>query len=115
MPRGRKTAARGDFRAHPRRPRGTYRWARAFVTGRMVPMATSADSLVAGLIRRLSPDERPKDDSDQELLRRFLDGHDEAAFEAVLRRHGPMVLSVCRSVLDNTADADDAFQATFFV
>ena len=51
---------------------------------------------------------------DAELLHRFARQHDEAAFAALVARHGPMVLAVCRRVLQ-TQDADDAFQATFLV
>jgi RNA polymerase sigma factor (sigma-70 family) len=53
--------------------------------------------------------------TDTELLRRFLDDREEAAFAALVQRHGPMVLSVCQYVVQNAADADDAFQATFLV
>jgi len=50
---------------------------------------------------------------DHDLLRRFHAQRDEAAFHALLRRHGPMVLDVCRAASGNDADAEDAFQATF--
>jgi RNA polymerase sigma-70 factor (ECF subfamily) len=53
--------------------------------------------------------------SDEQLLERFLSGSDPDTAAAILRRHGPMVLAVCRRVLDNAHDVEDAFQATFLV
>jgi RNA polymerase sigma factor (sigma-70 family) len=49
------------------------------------------------------------------VLRRFVNERDEAAFEALVRRHGPLVLATCRRLLADANDVDDAFQATFFV
>jgi RNA polymerase sigma factor (sigma-70 family) len=53
--------------------------------------------------------------SDCQLIQRFLTDHDEAAFHALLRCHGPMVMRVCRRVLGHEQDVEDAFQATFLV
>ena len=55
---------------------------------------------------------------DERLLDRFISAHaefSELAFEALIDRHGPMVLRVCREVLRDRHDAEDAFQATFLV
>ncbi|MCA1686080.1 MAG: RNA polymerase sigma factor, partial [Planctomycetia bacterium] len=49
------------------------------------------------------------------LLARFVAGSDEAAFTAIVARHGPMVLGVCRRILRDEHDVEDAFQATFLV
>ena len=53
--------------------------------------------------------------TDAELLERFAAGGDEAAFEALVERYGPVVLGVCRRLLRDPNDVDDAFQAVFLV
>ncbi len=53
--------------------------------------------------------------TDEELLDRFVSQRDATAFETLVRRHGPMVLGVCRRLLQHPQDAEDAFQATFLV
>jgi len=53
--------------------------------------------------------------ADRELLARFVEHQDEAAFTVLIERHGPMVLGVCQRALRNAHDAEDACQATFLV
>jgi RNA polymerase sigma factor (sigma-70 family) len=77
---------------------GTETGDRTFNTGRRSPAAPAADEPSDGL-----------------LLERFHQDGDETAFALLVQRHGPMVLSVCRRVLGDSPDADDAFQVTFLV
>lgn len=53
--------------------------------------------------------------TDEQLLARFFQKKEDAAFEAIVKRHGPVVYGVCRRILSDANDADDAFQATFLV
>jgi RNA polymerase sigma factor (sigma-70 family) len=66
-------------------------------------------------IQRLFSDGSSTGLSDTQLLNRFATRRDEAAFAAIVTRHGPMVLAVCRGVLHDPSDAEDAFQATFLI
>ena len=52
---------------------------------------------------------------DSSLLERFVQNRDEEVFRTLLLRHGPLVFGVCRRLLGNGPDAEDAFQATFLV
>jgi RNA polymerase sigma factor (sigma-70 family) len=78
-------------------------------------MATAAICTVLHHLRKAVLTGKGGDLTDAQLLDCYLTGHEEAAFEALVRRHGPMVLGVCRRVLGNAHDAEDAFQATFLV
>ena len=69
--------------------------------------------LAADLGRIFGPGIAPR--GDRALLDDFAARRDEGAFEALVARHGPMVRGVCRRVLGDAHDADDAFQATFLV
>src|SRR5438045_2806174 len=73
-------------------------------------VATHVARTVRAAVRRVT---RPAPDAD--LLAPFVRTRDPAAFEALVRRHGPLVLAACRAVLADPADADDACQAAFVV
>jgi RNA polymerase sigma factor (sigma-70 family) len=70
---------------------------------------------MVGRLKRAALLGEQKVQSDGRLLESFVAGRDEAAFEMLVKRHGPMVLGVCRRVIGNLHDAQDAFQAVFLV
>src|SRR5262249_60043444 len=79
------------------------------------PMKNRSATLAAPHVRQFLQTQRCSAATDAELLERFLARHEEAAFAELVQRHGPIVLGLCRRVLRNQHDAEDAFQATFFV
>jgi RNA polymerase sigma factor (sigma-70 family) len=78
-------------------------------------MSSAQVGIVLGYLRKLAVVGKDEDLPDHQLLERVAVRRDEAAFAALLKRHGPMVLGVCQSVLHNLHDAEDAFQAAFLV
>ena len=78
-------------------------------------MASARSGIALGQIQRLFDEGTLTGLTDAQLLERFLGRRDEGAFAALVARHGPMVLAVCRGVLKDPDDAEDAFQATFLV
>lgn len=78
-------------------------------------MTQANGTLLLRQLRKLVTTRRPGAQLDRQLLQQFLADGDQAAFTALVERHGAMVLGVCRSVLGHQQDAEDAFQATFLV
>src|SRR5438105_14197152 len=75
----------------------------------------SGPSPLLHYIRRLAGAQADGERTDAQLLESFVRQHDQAAFEALLWRHGPMVLGTCRRVTPGWHDAEDAFQPTSLV
>ena len=75
-------------------------------------MSLASCQILLSRLRGLA-DRQADSPADADLLARFVKSRDEAAFELLVWRHGGMVHRVCRSILRQEADADDAFQATF--
>jgi RNA polymerase sigma factor (sigma-70 family) len=78
-------------------------------------MTTRLSASTLGPLLRLAAASTGAEPTDGDLLARFVAARDEGAFAALAGRHGPMVLGVCRRVLPNEPDAEDAFQATFLI
>lgn len=78
-------------------------------------MATTQMDTVIRHLRRAVLRQDGAGGTDGRLLASFIDQKDVGAFEALVRRHGPMVFGVCRRVVGNHHDAEDASQATFLV
>ena len=78
-------------------------------------MSSVTRSAVVRPIYRLFDEGTLVGSSDAELLERFVARRDERAFEALIIRHGRSVQAVCRDVLRDAHDAEDAFQATFLI
>jgi RNA polymerase sigma factor (sigma-70 family) len=78
-------------------------------------MSRSALAAEVRHLRSVIAAQHHRDESDEQLLHAFADNRDDSAFAILVRRHGPMVMAVCRRVLGHQQDAEDGFQATFLV
>src|SRR5262249_16067287 len=75
----------------------------------------AASSAMLRHVGQLFARKKAEQDTDGDLLRRYLANRDQAAFANLVYRHGPMVWNVCRRALGHHQDAEGAFQATFIV
>lgn len=78
-------------------------------------MANAPLAHIVGHLRRSTSSQSLDDLSDAELLSNYRQRQDEAAFAAIVRRHGRLITAACHQLLDDRADVDDVFQATFLV
>jgi RNA polymerase sigma factor (sigma-70 family) len=78
-------------------------------------MATAQLGVVLRHVRSLATNRKSEEETDGALLRAFLSERDQSAFEALLRRYGPMVLRVARRTLGHDQDAEDILQAAFML
>src|SRR5262245_16762882 len=76
-------------------------------------MAAPAMNRLVDHLKRTLATEQLTDLPDAELLERVVQLRDQQAFEAIVRRHGPLVLKAANAVLRDPADVEDAFQAAF--
>src|SRR6516165_1551888 len=80
-----------------------------------MPMATNQLRQIIQTLHRAALHQDAAGLTDGQLLENYLATREEAAFAALVHRHGPMVFGVCRRVVGSHHDAEDAFQATFLV
>jgi hypothetical protein len=85
-------------------------WQSPFDRGETIVAHAQLDTVLGHLCKLAPPATSHRTDS--ELLERFLLHHDQAAFAALVKRHGPLVQKVCWRVLHHRQDVEDAFQAT---
>ena len=78
-------------------------------------MATGQANRIVDQLRWIVHDGGQRTRTDGQLLDGFIGRQDESAFAEIVRRHGPMVYGLCKRLLGNAHDAEDAFQATFMV
>jgi RNA polymerase sigma factor (sigma-70 family) len=78
-------------------------------------MASNGPNAVRQFLHGIFARQRTAESPDGLLLQRFVAQGDEDAFAALVKRHGPMVLGVCQRLLNDSHDAEDAFQATFLI